>query len=317
MLRCTAEAFSLRVLLHNGGRSGKLLLLSPMTRRLRPRRILLTPVQQTATFATTTTTTTSSSPSSLETFRSQLLETALTKSVPTYGWTEEAIAHAAAAASESSMSLAGLVTVSDLVAYAMDRSNATLREALHAKEWKHDDDDDVVSNITWALQLRLPYHHNHHHWHQAMALGAQPHNILRTQRQLASMIDSIADTILPSLTTPERLGLGAVYVAAELHMVAGATNDDNNNVQEATRDFLQQRVAEWDRLRRLQLVSSSSSSSSSSDVLWTMTQVTSAVLSGAQSLMMAPSSSSATNKGGTHPSEYDGQQPHPQRSNIV
>ena len=313
MLRCTAEAVSLRVLLHNGGRSGKLLLLSPMTKRLRPRRILLTPVQQTATFATTTTT--SSSPSSLETFRSQLLETALTKSVPTYGWTEEAIAHAAsAAASESSMSLAGLVTVSDLVAYAMDRSNATLREALHAKEWKHenDDDNDVVSNITWALQLRLPYHHNDH-WHQAMALGAQPHNILRTQRQLASMIDSIADTILPSLTTPERLGLGAVYVAAELHMVAGATNDDNNNVQEATRDFLQQRVAEWDRLRRLQLVSSSSSS----DVLWTMTQVTSAVLSGAQSLMMAPSSSSATNKGGTHPSEYDGQQPHPQRSNIV
>lgn len=214
--------------------------------------------------------------------RIQLLEAALSKVVE-HGWTDAAIV----AAAGDSLSMAGLVSVEDMVVHCMDQLQRALQQELEEKEW--DESCVVVDKLTWALQRRLDLNKElmlANRWHEAMALGAQPSQMLQTKQQLKSLIDCIVDSIEPKMVQVERIGLGVIYVATELHYVS-----DPHDAT-ATEEFLRQRLIEWDQLRRLNF-----GGSTGADVMWTASQVSSAIVSGVQSMMMTTNTSS--------PSDWD------------
>jgi hypothetical protein len=80
----------------------------------------------------------------------------------------------------------------------------------------------------------------------------------------------------------ERVSLGAIYAAAELHMIADTSIDFAD-----TRTFVQHRVQEWETLRSSSSLDASSSVSqyhSPSDIAYTASVVGSALASGIMSL---------------------------------
>ena len=259
----------------------------------------------------------------VESLRKRLLQEAL-KHVPTHGWTSDAIAAAAATASGSgvSMASAGLVTVPDLIAYSMDQWNEKLRLDLRERTWELA--DSTSNRIVWALRQRLSYVQEFvkaGRWHEGMAVGAHPDSLLQTQGQLATMIDIVLqETLRTELSVLERLSLGAVYVAVELHMLADKSPDFVD-----TWMFLQQRVEDWEKLRTCTGslpfldVPKLMQSHTPSDLMFTASAVGSALASGAMSILMTNSSGSGvggtsapfTGQGhdfgavyGTHPSHY-------------
>ena len=286
---------------------------------------------------------------SVNDLKDRLLRESL-KQVPTHGWTSDAIAAAAAAccceeggnrasssSTSSSMAVAGLITVPDLMAYTMEQWNEQLRQDLRKQQtkgaWEQSSSSDAsttstsssttsnsTDKIVWALQRRLSYEQDlirAGRWHEGMAVGAHPDSLMQTQGQLASLIDIVLlETCGPSeqFSIVERLSLGAVYVAVELHMLSDKSVDYTD-----TWAFLEQRVRDWEMLRKstgsvmpaLPNVSHLMQSHSPSDLAFTASAVGSALASGAMSILFSNSNNptttaSATNASGSS-SMYTGQ----------
>lgn len=194
--------------------------------------------------------------------RHQILRASLAQ-VPAYGWTRDAVA-AAAAEESCSVAVAGLVDPSELVQFWMDDCRQRLQRdlaVLAETEWKsfanpnNNNATKLRDRVATALQTRLAYtipYLQSSRWHQAMALGARPDNVWTTRLQIEQLVETVADAVtvdhgegdkLPAWSEPQKLGLGAVYVAAELHMLADTSNDYAD-----TWAFVRDRVQEWEQL---------------------------------------------------------------------
>jgi ubiquinone biosynthesis protein COQ9 len=216
--------------------------------------------------------------------------------VPFYGWTDDAIAAAAAGLEPpQSLATAGLLTVGELVAKAMDYWNAALRDEMQQRRQGVVPLSDT-DQIAYAFQYRLERIQDlvrSNRWHEGMAVGAQPGQVSQTKDQIAAIVDITLQHCSSAFSTTERLGLGAVYIAAEFHMLS----DPSDGFRD-TWVFLRQLVDEWDRLR--QYSSLAGLPLASSDALWTASQVGSAVFSGIYTMLSRPTVSF-----GSHPHDYE------------
>jgi ubiquinone biosynthesis protein COQ9 len=309
-------------------------------------------------FSTTTTTIAegrphgdSSSSSSLDSLKLQLLQKSL-EYVPVHGWTSDAIAAAVATIpAGTSMAAAGLITVPDLIAYTMEQWNERLRRDVTLQATVNpmsssSDSTTAETMIAWALQRRLSYEGDlikANRWHEGMAMGAHPDSLLKTQQQVAEVIDIVLAaatthchnnseknprTAPSSFSVVERVSLGAVYVATELHMLADTSIDFQD-----TWSFLRHRVHDWERLRR-RTTTVTAAVGLPTHVVWqyhtptdlflTASAVGSALASGAMSLLGTASSAASSSakpihhaytgqgedysvnvKDGSHPSHYE------------
>lgn len=196
-----------------------------------------------------------------------------------YGWTEEAIAQGVLSAGFPPTYI-GMVKDSrnkplDLISFFMEQCNNQMEEKLgvFCKGGKNSDGarPNRADVLEFAVRTRLEMvtqYINSKRWHEGMALGAMyPSNAVTTASQLEDLMDAIAvgmSTVdaktsashlhsngsLPPLGQIERVAIGAVYVATELHMLA-----DTSDGFEDTWSFLKERVGE------LELVATRRSSS--------------------------------------------------------
>jgi ubiquinone biosynthesis protein COQ9 len=252
------------------------------------------------------------------TLKQTLLKEALEQHVKIYGFTNEAIAAAAASTQQQnsniSMATAGLISTSDLVSYAMEHYNSLFKKELKQKvlEWKENNVATITSSdttpmkspgdektpsmtdvekISWALQRRLEYVQElvqNQKWASGMAIGARPDNVWTTRTQLENMINIVVNELDLNCSFVERLSLGTVYVTTELHMLA-----DTSPQYQDTWLFLRQRVQDWNHWRDWQkridfptnLLGTDHSYHTPSDVLFTASTVASALFSGAASVL--------------------------------
>eukprot|EP00593_Proboscia_inermis_P011955 CAMPEP_0171299158 /NCGR_PEP_ID=MMETSP0816-20121228/7948_1 /TAXON_ID=420281 /ORGANISM="Proboscia inermis, Strain CCAP1064/1" /LENGTH=333 /DNA_ID=CAMNT_0011774713 /DNA_START=156 /DNA_END=1158 /DNA_ORIENTATION=+ len=177
--------------------------------------------------------------------RLRILSNALNH-VEEYGWTEDALA-AGVSSSNLPLSMVGLVKgkSTELVSFFMDKCNDELKQNLQtkAKDWDSKGfsvADRIRESIWMRLELISPFVRNKR-WHEAMAIGAiPPYNSVATAYQLEQMVSVIAENGCQiNMGRIEKLAIGAVYIAAELHMLS----DDSENFS-ATREFLNSRVCE-------------------------------------------------------------------------
>lgn len=209
------------------------------------------------------------SPSSLskeDQHRRQILNASLMH-VHQYGWTEEAIAQGVISAGFPP-SYIGMMADSQnkplcLISFFMEESNNQLKEKLRFF-CERGGNDRVSPNradvMEFAIRTRLgmvQQYVNTKRWHEGMALGAMyPSNAITTALQLEELMDIIANemantdagtptsqlhsnNLLQPLGQLDRIAIGAVYVATELHMLA-----DTSNEFEDTWSFLKDRVGE-------------------------------------------------------------------------
>lgn len=176
----------------------------------------------------------------LEGTRTAVLAAAL-KEVHQYGWTEDAFAAAALKLksssllnSASSLSTIGMLTTDDLIGFCMDQWNIQLKQDLAEEENNNDNnkqsqlsvDQLLLKGLRTRLEYLIPYLESNR-WHEGMALGIRgPSNALQTQRQLKEMIDIIVHNAnirdrSNNLGVGEKMALGVVYVATELHLLTG------------------------------------------------------------------------------------------------
>jgi len=199
----------------------------------------------------------------------------------------------------------GMVTVDELIGFCMDEWNFRLYDDLKAQQQEQAGDNlNLLSSLEDGLKTRLEYlipYLQSHRWHEGMALGVRgPANALQTRAQLQEMIDILVNAASfppPALGTTDKMALGAVYVATELHMLT-----DTSPEYQETWSFLAQRMQEWERLTSCtgtggfsSSSASSSTSSSPADALFVVSSVGSSLLGGLVSLVMNPSTTSTTN----------------------
>jgi len=220
--------------------------------------------------------------------RSRLLRSAL-EYVPEHGWTNQAIL---AAVRENhphvSLSYATTLQATDLVQCFMETCNRELRERLRRERHNKQSDDTIdtasttttprsssrVERLHHAMRLRLEMVATYiamGRWHQGMALGiSQPEAALTTSEQLKDLVSVIVqetdddddddNNSQPPLSDLAQLGLGAVYVATECHMLADASTEYQD-----TWDFLRQTLQRWESLHQQNHTSMLSSSNFPSD----------------------------------------------------
>lgn len=282
------------------------------TRRMRPSQAAPPPVcfrwfssstaDSTSTFAAAPPSETSNNTSNnMKDVRTDLLQSAL-KHVHEFGWTQDAVA-AAAAEKGASISLAGMIQPDELVAFSMDHWNNTLLQDLAAKRdiWI-ELDTPLASRVQEALKTRLSYvlpFVGSRRWHEGMAMGvANPVSALVTKNQVAQLIQicaesCVTDASAPSLTDWEQITLGGVYVATELHLLTDQSADYQD-----TWEFLQERVTEWERLTRDGAMSLDPTvmMQRGGDAMYTATAVASSLAGGVVSLVQ-PSAAAATAAG--------------------
>jgi ubiquinone biosynthesis protein COQ9 len=201
-------------------------------------------------------------------YRQELIRAALQK-VHTLGWTQDAILAAILEPSPKNnddnnntsptfaISMVGLVTPFELVAFCMDDWNAQLEQfLLHKKKQQQQQSQPWVQlyheAIQFRLSLALPYIQSGQ-WHTAMALGATQ-NTMTTHGQVHRIVELMTteeeddDDASSSSTTPplalHQAAVGAIYVATELHLLT----DRSPNYQD-TWTFLEERLADYDQLR--------------------------------------------------------------------
>jgi len=184
-----------------------------------------------------------------------------------YGWTEEAIAQGVITMGFPPTYI-GMVEDSrnkplGLISFFMEECNTQLEEALREFCTQGTSSEGVRPNradvLEFAIRTRLgmvSHYINSKRWHEGMALGAMyPTNAVSTASQLEDLMDVIAigmETVdatsashlrsndsSPPLGQVERVAIGAVYVATELHMLA-----DTSEGFEDTWSFLKERVGE-------------------------------------------------------------------------
>ena len=213
----------------------------------------------------------------------RLLQAVLEEHVHEYGWTQDAITAAAAAeanARPQSISSAGLVTDSDLVAYCLQDWNERLQRDLSSTL---DQGRSRTERLAQALERRLRYQVAYKtHWHYAMALGARPDNLPTTVAQLQTMMDIVVSAVdgnSSSSSSTEKLSLGVIFCATELHLLTDTSEDCRD-----TWGFLRQQLQHWEQ--GLGLLPSTSLG----DAWYVTSSVASALLSGAASLLLSPTS---------------------------
>lgn len=238
----------------------------------------------------------------LSALKEKLLDASL-RNVPLYGWTQEAVVQAVQSLrpGQASLSLVGLVTPNDMVHYAMDQFHTRLQTELTADSSSNA--SSPSERIQSAIQRRLSYQREFIQsktWHQAMALGASPDNVLQTREQLQRLVELIVQhayanaedhTGMTTHPSPSALAgtvrhsdlakftLGGVYVATELHMLTDSSPDFAD-----TWAFLRQRIQEWEHA-----TAAISSSSSAEDAMYVPVALGSAMVSGVASVLLGPS----------------------------
>lgn len=181
--------------------------------------------------STSTTTASSSStnppppPLSMHQHKQDLLQAALTQ-VHEHGWTQKAITAAVLDHPQLSLSMAGMVTPSELVSYCMDDWNRQLQSKVDSSSTNSE-----FEAIQFRLQCEIPWIQSGR-WHEAMALGLLQQPLL-TRQQLHAIVEIIA----PHATMARQAALGATYVATELHLLT-----DTSHQYQATWEFLKQRL---------------------------------------------------------------------------
>lgn len=256
---------------------------------------------------------TSTTYSDTSSLRNQLLRAAL-DNVPQYGWTDDALVAGSISyfgtSNDKNSTMApftGMLSVSDLIVFAMSLWNERFKlELSKAAGTLIDDDVDHSGSgleslsrsnryIVNAMRMRLSYLEDlieSKRWHEGMALGLHPSHIGTTQTQLKELIEVICHELpkigeLNNLSTLDKIGLGAVYISVELHML----NSKPENRKE-TWQFLHDRVHDWDVIRRktsasMNVLSSNLETfptSALSDTVFVFTQVASAFASGVVSI---------------------------------
>lgn len=198
--------------------------------------------------------------------RTRLLQAALDQ-VRQHGWTMQAIfAALRQEVPEASLSYATTLTPKDLVQFFMEDCNRRLRETLREQYSSKKDNttpNDAATTPTRldrihaALQIRLQYVADYiamGRWHQGMALGlSDPEAALATSEQLKDLIATVVretdaganhdDDDEPPLSDTAQLALGAVYVAAECHML-----QDKSPEYAQTWEFLRHNLQHWQAL---------------------------------------------------------------------
>jgi ubiquinone biosynthesis protein COQ9 len=167
------------------------------------------------------------------------LAQAALKQVPHHGWTQDAITAAVLEHPNMSISMAGMLTPSELVNWLMDSFNEELREK--AEEWT------VFEKIQWRLQQVAPLVQSGQ-WHKAMAMGLS--TPVTTRSQLHEFVEIIAP---PNSTIIYKTALGGIFVATELHLLTDSSPDYLE-----TWKFLQLRLDELERGEFANLFDSSS-----------------------------------------------------------
>lgn len=253
----------------------------------------------------------SANQSSLEAIRTSILKSAL-EEVHHYGWSEDALAAATTKESENnykhmSMSVMGMVTVDDLIRFCMDQWNEELKKDLQKQKAAMNDETHAEDLLERGLKTRLQYltpYLESNRWHEGMALGIRgPSNALQTQQQLKEMIDIIVEAADygDRLSAPERMALGAVYVATELHLLTDKSPDYRD-----TWAFLSSRMDDWRRLISFASTADFSFSPSQSnrdgksgigDSFFVATSVASSLVGGLVSLVMNPTQGIPTSFG--------------------
>lgn len=210
--------------------------------------------------------------------RNQLLLDSL-QHVPAHGWTQDAITTAASGL-RASLASSGLISPSELIAFAMDHWNQRLRGKIAEKQWSMDKVCES-EKICWAFQCRLEMVGElilAHRWHEGMAKGLEVSNFAQTQQKLAEIVDlTLGQMDGFSFSAMERYSLGAIYVASELYMLSDKSPDFAQ-----TWTFLRQRVDDWKSFR-----DQGFSSVASSDTFYAASHVGSAVSSGILSVLFA------------------------------
>jgi len=165
--------------------------------------------------------------------KTRLAKAAL-KQVPKHGWTQDAIAFAAAEDPKLSLSMSGMLTATELVGWFMDDMN----EQLKSKKFS-DNNNKQFEAIQWRLQQVLPFVESGQ-WHKGMAMGLS--TPLKTRAQLHEFIELVSPA---NSSQAYQTALGAIFVATELHLLtdSSSTNNNNNNYQD-TWTFLQTRLDE-------------------------------------------------------------------------
>lgn len=179
-----------------------------------------------------------------------LLRAALDQ-VPEHGWTQDAVA-AAVSSRTISIATTGLVQAPyDLIAFCMDDWNDRLRRTLmeRANTDERWNSLSLVDRLHFAFQTRLEFQKEliqANRWHEAIAVGARPENVYTTSEKLQEMVETVCSSSCEedALGQLEKFSLGAIYVAAEMHMVSKESDSE-----EETWDFLHQQLVHWDMLR--------------------------------------------------------------------
>jgi ubiquinone biosynthesis protein COQ9 len=180
-----------------------------------------------------------------------------------------------------------------LVAFFMEDCNQRLRNELRAKQ--QDDENSVtlsrVDRLQEGLQLRLEYLTDWiqaGRWSQGMALGlGDPDAALVTSEQLKDLISIVVEetAITGELSDLAQVGLGAVYVATECHLLT----DTSENYKD-TWTFLRDSLEHWERLQQRTSKGGtfSPSSSSASDAAFLASNVALALGNGLVSVVNLP-----------------------------
>jgi len=143
-----------------------------------------------------------------------------------YGWTQDAISQAVLKL-KLPLSMSSLLQPKDLISHFMHDSNARLKTFLSQPEFVKDQGSFDVYNkieraIKYRLELVIPYVQSNT-WHEAMAIGACQ-NTNETANQLEDLISTIVNQVTNSASSPnlgsiERMSLGGIYAATELHLL--------------------------------------------------------------------------------------------------
>ncbi|KAG7353361.1 coenzyme Q9 COQ9 [Nitzschia inconspicua] len=238
----------------------------------------------------------------MDQFKDRLARSAL-KQVETHGWTKEAITAAAVEDPKVSISIAGMLTPTELVHWFMDDMNRQLRDRRNAATETAvttRTTEDIFQDIQWRLRQVIPLV-KCGQWHKGMALGLT--TPLTTQKQLHQLIEIISP---PHSSTEYQTALGGIFVATELHLLTDSSPEYCD-----TWTFLQNRLDELERNKDhppTQFLSSLLSSRSINPIdtnipIMASMAVASSLMEGLASLVL-PTGTRSSVLPGTRPSDY-------------
>jgi ubiquinone biosynthesis protein COQ9 len=176
--------------------------------------------------------------SGMDQFKERLARSAL-KQVETHGWTSEAITAAAVQDPKLSLTMAGMLTPTELLHWFMDDMNRQLKNKMlenNEQESTTTPIENTFNAIQWRLRQVIPLVENGQ-WHKGMALGMS--TPLTTRRQLHDFICLVAP---PDASTEYQTALGGIFVATELHLLTDSSLDYQD-----TWNFLRNALEELER----------------------------------------------------------------------